>query len=115
MHVVKAPHHVAAIATDVDVFCLRREHQCIHRQVSFHKTPMFLRLEVGPELRRRQAEIDPGGYIAYRHFVGFAVEDELGDDLLHPGDAGLGVGREDDVVVAKLKIVPVSRINHPHL
>ena len=35
-----------------------------------------------------------------------AVEEELGDDLLHPGGAGLGVGGDDDVVVAEREVVP---------
>jgi hypothetical protein len=34
------------------------------------------------------------------------VEDQLQDDLLHPGRAGLGVCGHDDVILAEGKSVP---------
>ena len=39
-----------------------------------------------------------------------AVEDQLADDLLGPGGAGLGVGGDDDVVVAEDEVVPDRRV-----
>src|SRR5262249_20656928 len=38
--------------------------------------------------------------------IGIAVEQQLADDLLRPGRARFGIGRDDDVVVAKSEIVP---------
>ena len=35
-----------------------------------------------------------------------AVENELAEDLLRPGGAGLSVGRDDDIVRPELEIVP---------
>ena len=37
-------------------------------------------------------------------------EDELGNDLLDPRRSGLGIGRDDDVVVAEDEIVPNGRV-----
>lgn len=44
------------------------------------------------------------------HILG-AVEDQLADDLLRPGGAGFGIGRNDDIVIAELEIVPDGGID----
>jgi hypothetical protein len=38
--------------------------------------------------------------------VGISSKQELGDDLLHPGGTGLGIGRDDNIVVSKRELVP---------
>ena len=58
---------------------------------------------------RGDAEVEPRGH--RRHLeVRVRAEQHLRDDLLHPGGAGLLVGRDDDVVGAKPEIVPDRRI-----
>ena len=58
---------------------------------------------------RGNAQVEPGREFADRGMV-FALEDELRDDLLHPGGAGLAVGGNDDVVIAEGEVVPDRRI-----
>ena len=56
-------------------------------------------------LLRRHAQIEPGRQLGDGDILR-AVEQELAHDLLHPGGAGLGIGGDDDVAVAELKVVP---------
>ena len=56
----------------------------------------------------RHPQIEPGRMFGDLEPLG-AVEDQLADDLLHPGGAGLAVGGDDDVVVAEREVVPDGR------
>jgi hypothetical protein len=57
------------------------------------------------DLFGRHAQIQPGRHLRHRQ-AALAGEDQLADDLLHPSGAGLGVGSDDNVVIAKREIVP---------
>ncbi len=104
--VVHAPHHVAAVAPDVEVFRLRREHERVHREMRLQEAAMRLRLDGGQLLRlRRHAQVEPRRHLRHLEILA-TVEQELGDDLLGPGRARLGVGGDDDVVVAEAEVVP---------
>ena len=71
---------------------------------------MGLRFEHGELLRLGlETHIDPRGELINLE-VRIAAEDELADDLLHPGGPGLGVRRDDDVVVPIAEVVPDRRI-----
>lgn len=43
--VIEAPHHIAPIAADIEVFRPRREDQRVDRQMRLHEAPMGLRLQ----------------------------------------------------------------------
>src|ERR687898_2645579 len=108
--VVHAPHHVAAVAAYVDVLRLGREDQCIQGEVRLQEPTVRLRLYHRQlYFLRRDAEVQPRGHLRYLD-LGVRTEQQLRDDLLHPGRAGLGVGRDDAVVVAEAEIVPDHRV-----
>ena len=74
--------------------------------MGLHEAAMGLRLDAGQlDLVGWDAEIEPGRHIGHRQAF-FAIEQQLADNLLHPGGTGLGVGGDDDVIVAKWKIIP---------
>jgi hypothetical protein len=52
-----------------------------------------------------QADLDPGGFVL-AVAVRIALEDQLPDDLMHPGGAGFRPSTDDDVVVAHREVVP---------
>ena len=109
--VVHAPHHVASVATDVDVFRLRREAERVDREVGLEEAPVGLRLDDAAASPPWAAPAGRAtGDISATSSVRIAVEEELGHDLLHPGRAGLGVGGDDDVVVAEREVVPDRRV-----
>jgi hypothetical protein len=69
-----------------------------------------LLLECGDCLGRHDAQVYPGAEGRHVDALGTA-EDQLADDLLGPGRAGLGPGRDDDVVVAEVESVPAGGIH----
>ena len=102
--VVHAPHDVAAVAADVDVLRLRREDERVDRQMRLQEAPVRLRLDHRQlHLLRRHAQVEPGRHLGDRRARPRPSKMQLRDDLLRPGRAGLGVGRDDDVVVAELR------------
>jgi hypothetical protein len=108
--IVQAEDHVAAVAADMDVFRAWREPERVKRQMGLNEAAMRLPLDGGQlHLLRRHAEIEPGRELGDRNVLG-AIEHELGHDLLRPGGARLGVGADDDVVVAELEVVPDGRV-----
>jgi hypothetical protein len=109
MMVVHAPHAVAAVATDIDVFGFRLEDEGVERQMGLQETAVLLGDNTRElHLERWQAEVEPRRHVAHRHALSFAFENEIGDNLLHPGGPGLRPGGNDDVVISKLELVPVS-------
>src|SRR5580700_4994619 len=79
--------------------------------MSFHKATVLLRLDSWKlDFFWRKPEVDPRRHLR-RILLGLSSEEQLRDNLLHPGCAGLGIGRNDNVVVPKLKIVPNSGID----
>src|SRR5918994_2138382 len=108
--VLHAPHHVAAVAAYVDVLRLGREDQGIEGEVRLQEPTVRLCLHHRQlYFLRRDAEVQPRGHLRYLD-LGVRTEQQLRDDLLHPGRAGLGVGRDDAVVVAEAEIVPDRRV-----
>src|ERR687894_658517 len=108
--VVHAPHDVAPVAPDVDVLRLGREDEGVDGKVGLHEPPVGLRLHHrNLHFLGGHAQIEPGRYL--RHLeVGIRTQEHLGYDLLGPGGSGLGIGRDDYVVVAKAEVVPHSRV-----
>ena len=59
-----APQHVAAVAGDVDVLGLRREHERVDRQVGLQEAPVGLRRDRRQlHLARRHPQVDPGRHL----------------------------------------------------
>ena len=96
---------IAAIASDMDVFGFVGHIERIGGQVGFHEPPVWLSVQGGERLGRQGPQLDPGREGGDVEVFG-PVENELGDDLLHPGGAGFHVGGDDDVVVAEGEVVP---------
>jgi hypothetical protein len=108
--VVHAPHDVAPVAPDVDVLRLGREDEGIKGEVRLEEPSVRLRLHHRQlHLLRGNAQVQPRGHLGHLE-LRVRPQQHLGDDLLHPGRAGLGVGRDDDVVVAEPEVVPDRRI-----
>lgn len=57
------------------------------------------------DLTRGDPQIDPGADGSGRNVFG-AIKDQLADNLLHPCRAGLGIGRDHDIIVAKADVIP---------
>ena len=96
---------------DVEVLRLRREDERVDRQVRLEEPPVRLRLDAPAASPPSAARADRATATSPRPSrSAVAVEQQLRDDLLHPGRARLGVGRDDDVVVAESKIVPDRRV-----
>ena len=109
--VMQAPRHIAAIAGDIDVFGLVGKLQGIDRQVGFQEPAMRLRLDHRQlDLFRGQAQVHPRGHRAKVQPLG-PTENQLAQNLLHPGGAGLGIGAQNDVVIAERKVVPDRAIH----
>ena len=71
-----------------------------------YEAAMLLRFQRGElHVLGWDAQVEPGRKLLHRKPVA-AAEHELAHDLLHPGGAGLGIGGDDDVVVAEAEIVP---------
>ena len=96
---------IAAIASDMDVFGLVGHIERIRRQVGFHEPPVWLSVQGGERLGRQGPQLDPGREGGDVEVFG-PVENELGDDLLHPGGAGFHIGGDDDVIGAEGEGVP---------
>ena len=85
-------------------FCEKTEG--VHGEVGLQEAAVRLGLDQGKlDLLGRHAQVEPGGHLGYFQ-VGVGAEEQLGHDLLRPGRARLGVGRDHDVVVAEFEIVP---------
>jgi len=110
MVIVHTPDHIPAVARDIDVFRFGRINQRIERQMRLDESAVRLRREHGQfDVLGRYAQVQPGRHLRDLQ-TRIAVENQLCDDLLHPGRAGFCIGRDDDVVVPKGKIVPDRRI-----
>ncbi len=108
--VVHAPDDIASIPANVDVFCLGRKYQRVHRQVGFKEPAVGLAFDLGEfHLFRRNAHVEPWRHFRYGKAL-LAIEDQLAKDLLNPRRPRLGIGRDDDVVVTKLEVVPDRRV-----
>ncbi len=85
MVVVHAPEYITAISADIEVLCLFREHQCVYRQMSLDKATVSLCLHhLQLYFFWWNTQVHPRGHL--RHFQAFfAIEQELSNDLLHPG------------------------------
>jgi len=104
--VVQAPDHVAAVAPDVDVLGVRREHESIHRQVGLDEPAVLLRLECCElYLLGRDAQVEPGREPRDIDAL-LTIEDELSYDLLDPGRPRLGVGGDHHVIRPEAEFVP---------
>jgi len=66
----------------------------------------FNRLE--DDLERHRTHIDPRRTVPERRVI--APEYQLPHDLLHPGRAGLAIGRHHDVIVAETHVFPSSGV-----
>ena len=87
------------------------EPQGIDRKVSFQETPMGMCLDERElDLLRRHPQVHPRRHLSHLE-IGIAIEQELADDLLHPCRASLRIRTDDDVVVAKLEVVPDRRVH----
>src|SRR5262245_3146092 len=78
--------------------------------MGFDKAAVRLMFEACDGVCRREAKIDPrrklGNLDGLRSF-----ENQLSDDLLNPGGAGLAVGGDDDIAFAKLEVIPYRRVH----
>ena len=108
--IVKTPDHIASIPADVEVFGFGRKDEGIDGQMGFQKSPVRLLLDLGQlDVLRRYPQIEPRRHIGgWQTFL--TVKQKLADDLLGPGRARLGVGADNDVVIAECVVVPDRRV-----
>ena len=78
--------------------------------MSLHETPVTLGFNLWEfHLLWRNPQVYPRRHFSYRQ-IWIRLEQQLGNELLHPSCPSLGVRRNDDVVIAKLQLVPDRRI-----
>ena len=105
--IVQAPDRIAAVTSHEDILCLRAEDDILERRVCLDETAMFLRFEHSERgFWRNDTEVKPGRRDVNGSFFFGALEDELRDDLLHPGCAGFAPACDDDVVWPEVEVVP---------
>jgi hypothetical protein len=110
MVVMKAPHHVAAVTADIDVFGYRRVDESVDREVCLDKATVPLCLHRRQlHLLGRYAKVKPRRHFGDRQIFR-AGKEKLSDDLLNPGGPGFGVRGDDDIVISEAKVVPDGRI-----
>src|SRR6185295_16013402 len=80
-------------------------------QMRLEEPPVRLRCR-DLQIVRFYARIDPRRVQLAKDFR-IALEDELPDDLLHPGRARLRPSTNDNIVIAEIKPVPARRIDDP--
>src|SRR5215216_2717399 len=109
--VVPAPVAVATVPADEDVLCPWRVDERLDRQMRLEVPTVRLR---GSSLEsiRDHSEIRPWRAV-HSIKVGLSRKDQLADNLLHPGRAGLRPGRNNNVVVPEVEAVPLARVDHP--
>jgi hypothetical protein len=72
----------------------------------FEDSAMRLRFDLRQlHLLGRHPQVDPGREFCDRQRR-ISAEQHLRHDLLHPCGAGLGIGGNDDVVIAEAEVVP---------
>ena len=85
--IVQAPERISAVARYEDILCFRAEDEVLEWQVRFDEAAVLLRFQHADYgFQRNGAEVEPGRCRVDGSFFG-ALEDELRDDLLHPGCA----------------------------
>ena len=105
MVIIHTPNHVTSVARNVNIFRRRREPKRVDRKMRLDKPSVrlcFHQWEL--HLFGGNAQVEPGRHLP-DFKIGSPIEKQLGDNLLHPGRSGLGICRNDDVVVAKRQIV----------
>jgi hypothetical protein len=111
--VMQAPNRISAIPRHKNIFRLRAEDEVLERRVGFDEAAVFLRFELREgRFEGGQAHVDPrGSRVEMWDWVVNVEEDELGDDLLHPGGAGFAPAGDNDVVRAEREVVPARCVH----
>ena len=108
--VIPVPGHVAAIATDIEIFWAWARRPGYPRHMCLHEAAMPLCYNLGQFAPLQwDVQVQPVRHFRDRQCLG-AFEDQQRDYLLNTGRAGIGVGRVSDVVVEKVGIIPNRRI-----